>query len=84
MIQITETVSFDETKPIQQQSAEFQQWFAEHCPINDKTPIAAYDEYDRPGKYVFFVETLTVNVEPKYINPDRSNWAISGYNITIN
>jgi hypothetical protein len=84
MVEITDKVSFDETKPIQQQSTEFQQWFTDNCPINDKTPISAYDEYNRPGKYVFTVDNLKVNVEPNYINPDRSNWAISGYNISIN
>ena len=84
MIQLSDTVSFDETKPIQQQSSEFQKWFFENCPINDKTPASDYEDYGQPSKYVFTVGSFTVTVQPNYIYPDKSNWAISGYNISIN
>ena len=85
MIQITETISFDETKTIQEQSPEFQQWFSDNCPINDKTPVAACDEYDRPYLYEFLIDgKLNISVSPNYIFPDSSNWGISGYTISIN
>jgi hypothetical protein len=88
MIQITSTVFFDETKPIQEQSPEFQQWFSENCLINDQTPVTKYDEYNRPNQYDFSVDetlmgTIHVTVFPRYIYPDPSNWAISGYTISI-
>lgn len=83
MKQITDTIFFDETKTIQEQTSEFQQWFFTNCNITDITLIDSYDNYNRPNKYHFNINNLTINVIPNYINDDITNWAISGYTIEI-
>jgi len=89
MIQLTDTVVYDEKKSFQEQTPEFMEWFLKNCPINDKTPITDYEEYGRPNRYDFSVDgtlngTVHVTVLPRYIFPDGHNWAISGYTISIN
>jgi hypothetical protein len=80
---ITDTITFDETKLIQEQSTEFQEWFFNNCKITSETPVDSYDEYGRPLTYVFTVTPFTVTVLINYINLEASNWANSGYTISI-
>ncbi len=85
MITISDTIEFDETKILQQQSAEFQSWLSENClnKINDQLKPDSLDAYDRPEQYTFSVSPFTVILKPLYQTNDRSNWALTGYNILI-
>ena len=86
MITITDTISFDDTKKLQEQSTDFQNWLFENClsKINDQLTPNSLDSYNRPENYTFTVNTLNVSLTPLYLFQDKSNWAISGYNILIN
>lgn len=85
MIQITDTIQFDESKLLSKQTSEFQRWYNENVNplINDKTPIDSFDEFKRPQSYAIVVGELLVDVWPQYIFPDSSNWSCSDFEILI-
>lgn len=85
MIQITDTISYDDTKPLQEQSAEFLSWVNENVltKINDQYQVTDFDAYHRPASYVFTTDGKTATVYPLYLTEDAHNWSISGYNLII-
>jgi hypothetical protein len=82
---ITDKVIFDETKILQEQTPEFNRWIFENClsKINDKLIPDSLDEFDRPSKYTFLVDTFSVEISPIYINQSKSDWSKSTYKLTI-
>lgn len=85
MTTISSTVSFDETKKLQDQTQEFQSWLYDNCfsKINDTLKPDLVDAANRPAQYTFIVDTFTVILSPIYQIIDPSNWALSRYDITI-
>jgi hypothetical protein len=85
MIQINDTVIYDETKPFQEQTQECQQWLMDNAllKINDQYKVTDFDPYERPRSYIFKADGHTIVVYPQYIFEDAHNWAISGNNIEI-
>jgi hypothetical protein len=86
MKQITDTVIYDETKPFQEQTPEFQQWIMENAlfKINNQYQVTDIDQYGRPRSYVFEADGHTIVVYPQYLFEDAHNWAISSNNFEIN
>jgi len=82
---ITETIQFDESKMLSEQSPEFQQWYNEkvNALVNDKLIPDLLDEYKRPKSYTVKVDSFIVNILPIYIYPDKSNWACSDFDLII-
>jgi hypothetical protein len=85
MKNITDKIQFDETLPLSQQNAEFQQWCNKNVnsQINDKTEIKEVDEYKRPALYSVLVDAFIVEVQPIYKNQSQSDWSCSDFQITI-
>ena len=85
MIQITETVQFDESKNLSQQTPEFKNWYNQNVNvlINDKLVPDILDEYNRPKSYTVQVDAFTITIYPLYIYQDQSNWACSDFQLTI-
>jgi len=82
---ITDKVIFDQTKKLQEQTSEFNQWLFENClsKINDKLIPDALDEFDRPSKYTLLVDTFIVEIYPIYINLSKIDWSKSTYELII-
>jgi len=64
---ITDTIQFDESKLLSEQSIEFQEWFAENCQPNitfadgkngSVQTCATFDQFGRPSTWIF--ENITV------------------------
>ncbi len=85
MINITNTILFDENLLLSKQSAEFQQWYNENVNIliNDKLKPDLLDEYSRPMSYTVVVNTFQITIYPLYIYQDSSNWACRDFQLTI-
>jgi hypothetical protein len=85
MIQITDTVQFDASKPLSSQTTAFQNWYNSNVSnqINAKLKADSLDAYQRPVSYTVTTGQLTVTVSPVYIYQDSSNWACSNFNLTI-
>ena len=83
---IKDNIIFNEAKKIQDQSPEFISWISENCfkYINDTYDVKHYDDYERPSLYTFNVDEYYIKIKPLYMFDDKSNWAISGYEININ
>jgi hypothetical protein len=85
MIQLTDTVVYDEIKPFQEQTQEFQKWIMDNAlsKINDQYKVIDFDQYNRPHSYSFEADEHIIIVYPQYIYEDAHNWAISGNNFEI-
>jgi len=85
MIKINDTVEFDESKLLSEQTQEFQAWYNENVNglINDKLVPNSLDEYKRPKSYTVTVFSFTITIDPIYIYPDQSNWSCSDFRLTI-
>lgn len=84
-MEITDKVIFDETKKLQEQTSEFNQWLFENClsKINDKLIPNALDDFDRPAKYAFVADTFSVEIYPVYISQSKNDWSKSTYDLII-
>ncbi len=82
---ITDTIQFDESKNLSQQTPEFQAWYNENVNlrINDTLKPDILDEYKRPKSYTVIVDLFSVNILPLYIYPDHGNWACSDFQLII-
>jgi len=80
---ITDTIMFDESKLLSEQTPEFQAWYNENVNvlINDKLVPDLMDEYKRPKSYTVVVDSFSVTILPLYIYPDQSNWACSNFKL---
>jgi len=80
---ITDTIMFDESKLLSEQTPEFQAWYNENVNvlINDKLVPDLMDEYKRPKSYTVVVDSFSVTILPLYIYPDQSNWACSNFQL---
>ena len=82
---ITNTIQFNESKMLSEQSQEFQTWYNKNVNvlINDKLIPDSLDRFKRPFSYTVKVESFTIVIFPQYIYCDQSNWACSDFFITI-
>lgn len=90
MIQINETISWDETKSLPEQSQETQQWYAD----NVESQLAygkkasgiqpKWDKHGRPMQWVVDFAAFTVVIAWEYIREESTDWARSAETITIN
>ena len=82
---ITDTIQFDESKLLSEQTPEFQAWYNENVNvlINDKLAPDSLDKFKRPFTYTVYVDNFTFVICPNYIYKDQSNWACSDFQITI-
>ena len=85
MIQINDTVQFEESKNLSKQTPEFKTWYNQNVIvlINDKLVPDILDEYKRPKSYTVKVETFSITIYPLYIYNDQSNWVCSDFQLTI-
>ena len=85
MIKINDTIEFDESKLLSEQTKEFQEWYNENVNglINDTLVPDSLDEFKRPMSYIVQVDTFTVTIFPNYIYHDQSNWSCSDFYVTI-
>ena len=82
---ITETIQFDESKMLSEQTKEFQQWYNDNVNvlINDKLIADSLDQFNRPFSYTVEVDTFIIVIYPQYIYRDQSNWACCDFQLTI-
>ena len=85
MIQITDTIEFDETKLLSMQSSDFKEWYNKNVNIliNDKLVPNSLDTFKRPISYTVIFDKFTITIYPQYIYSDQSNWACSDLQIKI-
>jgi len=85
MIQITETIEFDDSKFLSEQSSDFKVWYNKNVNIliNDKLNPDSLDIFNRPISYTVTVETFNIEIYPQYIYNEQSNWACSDFKIKI-
>jgi len=85
MIQIKENIVFDETKPITEQTMEFNNWYNMNInsKINLDTVPIGIDEYDRPIGWVINADGFSVEVRWIYITQSKSSWACKSHDVTI-
>ena len=89
MIQITDTIQYDETLSFNTQSIEFLKWYNENITtklVYNKTSVGIqpeWDESDRPIQWVILVGNIIVAIKWNYIKPETSEWAKSEDTITI-
>jgi len=84
-MQITDTIQFDESKLLSEQTTEFQEWYNENVNvlINDKLAPDSLDNFKRPFSYTITVKSFTIVICPNYIFRDQSNWACSDFYLSI-
>jgi len=89
MMQITDTIQYDETLPINAQSTNFLTWYNENVQSKlayDKTSTGIQPEWDdsrRPVQWVVTVGKIEVTIVWNYIKPNTSEWAKSEDTITV-
>ena len=89
MIQITDTIQYDESLPFNAQSTDFLTWYNENVQSKlayDKTSTGIQPEWDesrRPVQWVVPVSNVEVTIVWNYIKPDTSEWAKSEDTLTI-
>jgi len=84
-MKINDTVEFDESKNLSEQTPEFQAWYNENVNvlINDKLIPNSLDRFNRPQSYTVVVTDFTIQVVPQYIYRDQSNWSCSDFKLTV-
>jgi len=85
MIQITDTIEFDESKLLSEQTQEFQMWYNKNVSIliNDTIVPDSLSEFKRPLSYTVTVGIFTIKIYPKYIHKEQSNWSCSDFKLEI-
>ena len=86
MIQITETIQFNDSEPLlSKQSQEFSQWYHEnfHSKILEPLNPISHDDLGRPNKFENKFDGWKCTTEFIFIHKDISNWACSDFGITI-
>lgn len=82
---ITDTIQFDESLPLSQQSSDFKTWYYKNVinQITDKTIPDLLDDFNRPVSFTVNVDNFIVTIFWLYIFQDQSNWSCSDFNILI-
>lgn len=85
MRNLTDTIQFDESKNLSEQSPEFQAWFNEFVnpQINDRLQPDLLDQYKRPVSYTVHVDGYTITVFNLYINADQTNYACRDFQLIL-
>jgi len=85
MIQITNTIVFDETKFLSEQSSEFKDWYNKNVNIliNDKIVPDSLDTFKRPISYTITIDKFNIIIYPQYIYNEQNNWSCSDFKLKI-
>lgn len=86
MIQLTETISFNEEEPLlSKQNQDFQSWYSEnfHSKIVEPLNPTGYDQYHRPISFVNEYNNISIETEFIYIYENSNSWACSDFKLTI-
>jgi len=83
-MEISDTIIFDESKTLSQQSAEFQAWYNDninpHVTLDKKDKD---DEFGRPYSFTVYSQGFIITVVWMYIVADSTDWRCKDFSLII-
>lgn len=82
---INDTVEFDESKNLSEQTTKFQTWYNENVNtlISDTLVPDLLDQWNRPMSYTVKVGGFVVTIYPLYKIHEQSDWGCRDFQITL-